>query len=228
MTDSPWLRGVAIVAIALALLPIFKTDITIPSTSLYLIVAAVVALILPEIQKFSVSKDGVSFEKVGRQLQQLDAKVDRVTAGATELSAQINSGVGGKVAAPSGSSEAHSDLVVTSDDPQAGKWGGKSEADGRRATATVAPSNLRKDWFKIDLLVESTTPARPLTGTVQFHLHPSFREKVIERPAIDGRARLELIAWGAFTVGVSADGGKTKLELDLSKVADAPEAFRTR
>jgi hypothetical protein len=39
---------------------------------------------------------------------------------------------------------------------------------------------------------------------------------------------LKLTAWGAFTVGVLADEGRTKLELDLSELEDAPEDFRSR
>jgi hypothetical protein len=33
---------------------------------------------------------------------------------------------------------------------------------------------------------------------------------------------------GAFTVGVAADDGNTRLELDLAQLPDAPEMFRSR
>ena len=43
-----------------------------------------------------------------------------------------------------------------------------------------------------------------------------------------GRAVLEQRAWGAYTVGVAADGGQTRLELNLAELADAPSLFRER
>jgi hypothetical protein len=44
----------------------------------------------------------------------------------------------------------------------------------------------------------------------------------------DGTAHLQLAAWGAFTIGVIADGGKTELELDLAEVPGFPEVFKNR
>jgi hypothetical protein len=110
-------------------------------------------------------------------------------------------------------------------DPQKGQWGGRSERAGRQLTARVIEGE--RGWFRVRLAVE-TTSAAPLEGYVEFHLHPSFRPPVIRVPARDGRAVLECSAWGAFTAGVAADGGLTRLELDLSELSDAPALFRER
>jgi hypothetical protein len=47
-------------------------------------------------------------------------------------------------------------------------------------------------------------------------------------PIIGTTAELELIATGAFTVGVEINGGETKLEVDLTEMPDAPKEFRER
>jgi hypothetical protein len=43
-----------------------------------------------------------------------------------------------------------------------------------------------------------------------------------------GVAELSIDAWGAFTVGAVADGGLTRLELDLAEHPDFPAEFRAR
>jgi len=64
---------------------------------------------------------------------------------------------------------------------------------------------------------------------VQFFLHDTFKN---DRPIVtvgpNGAAELKLTAWGAFTVGAIADDGRTKLELDLQTLEDAPVEFRGR
>jgi SIR2-like domain len=109
------------------------------------------------------------------------------------------------------------------EDPQKGRWGGLPEREGRRLNATVL--TLREDRFRILLEVLSTDPDRPLHGDIVFHLHPTFKNarKVVKANA--NRAALHLGAWGAFTVGAEADGGQTRLELDLAQLRGLPEAF---
>jgi cellulose biosynthesis protein BcsQ len=111
------------------------------------------------------------------------------------------------------------------DDPQRGRWGQQSSTVNRALTAEV--DALSDDWFGITLTVEQTG-SPPLEGEVEFHLHPTFRPKVRRVRASDGRATLNLSAWGAFTVGVSADGGRTMLELDLAADPSFPKRFRER
>jgi hypothetical protein len=68
----------------------------------------------------------------------------------------------------------------------------------------------------------------PMNGLVQFLLHDTFPNSRPVVPVVDGVAELPLEAWGAFTLGALADGGKTKLELDLSKERSFPLLFRSR
>jgi len=113
------------------------------------------------------------------------------------------------------------------DDPWKGQFG-KEEANHRRLEATVTASDDPVTPYRVELRVRSTDPrSQPLRGSVQFFLHPTFGN---DRPVVtvgpSGEARLTLRAWGAFTVGAVADGGKTRLELDLSRLPDAPQGFR--
>jgi hypothetical protein len=116
-------------------------------------------------------------------------------------------------------------LVVNVDDPQKGQWGGASEAGGRQLTAAITDQD--NGWFLVDLTV-AHIDGPPLTGEVEFHLHPSFHPAIIRAPVHNGHATLKFPAWGAFTVGVSADDGRTRLELDLAQLSEAPALFRER
>lgn len=58
-----------------------------------------------------------------------------------------------------------------------------------------------------------------------FYLHPTFGRAVRQIKIRRGIARLDVLAWGAFTVGVLLDDG-TKLELDLAELSSAPKEFR--
>ena len=113
------------------------------------------------------------------------------------------------------------------DDPNKGCFGGSPEANHRRVSAKVVALEDAPSWYSVTITVESTDPEQhPLGGDVVFHLHPTFGERVRRRGVLGGRATLELTAWGAFTVGVETDAGGTRLELDLSMLADAPHKFR--
>jgi len=114
------------------------------------------------------------------------------------------------------------------DDPWAGQFGKEADANHRRLDATVTKSDDSGTPYLVDLRVRSTDPrSYPLRGNVQFFLHPTFSN---DRPVVtvgpSGEARLTLRAWGAFTVGAVADDGKTRLELNLQKLPDAPQEFR--
>lgn len=114
-------------------------------------------------------------------------------------------------------------------DPQKGKWGGNSQANNRILNATITPVAYNPELFKVTIDVKSTDQiAYPLVGKVKFHLHPSFRNSTTEVDVIQDIARLNLLAWGAFTVGAVCDDGLTTLELDLSTIESAPSLFRSR
>jgi hypothetical protein len=111
-------------------------------------------------------------------------------------------------------------------DPQKGRWGGSADANGRTLSARV--KKVDRTWFEIKLKVQQDRGAPPLSKPVTFHLHDSFSEPLRVVKPEDGVATLRLVAYGAFTVGVEADDGKTRLELDLSQLDDAPRSFRKR
>jgi hypothetical protein len=236
-----WSRGLALGALLLAALNTLKV-VVVDDSTIYLVLIAMASIALPEISKLSFGKDGFSFERFETIKKDLDA----LKAG---TAAVMEGQVGGRGAVPTPSAgdapasiaadqatsastviaadQATSASTVDADDPQAGQWGRQPEAAGRHVYAKVTPSALREDWFDVTITVESTDRKRPLQGTVLFHLHPTFRTPRL-RPVIDGKATLRLVAWGAFTVGVQADGGSTQLELDLARVPDAPAGFRQR
>lgn len=118
--------------------------------------------------------------------------------------------------------------VSDSLDQQKGQWGGMSETEDRR----IRVENIEETknlWCTFDLVVESKeNAASSLEGTVEFHLHQTFKPDVIPVAAVSGRAKLTLKAYGSFTVGVKADGGATRLELDLLEIADFPHWFKER
>ncbi len=116
------------------------------------------------------------------------------------------------------------------DDPWKGVFGGSpiDPGMGRMLTAEVEKLASLKGWYSVTLTVTGLPNAQALNGPIRFFLHDSF---VNDRPvvqAIDNRAVLHLKAWGAFTVGVLADDGRCKLELDLAGIESAPWEFRSR
>jgi hypothetical protein len=114
-----------------------------------------------------------------------------------------------------------------SEDPQKGKWGGQPESNGKKITAFVTPGDLANGLFKINLQVKSTDPNNTLTGRVKFYLHPTYQNSEPEVVSKNGIAELNLVAYGAFTVGARTEDGTT-LELDLAQIPEAPEVFKNR
>lgn len=116
------------------------------------------------------------------------------------------------------------------EDPWKGQFGGSNINNDRELKAEVQPVLGSLGVYSIRLTVGSLHPqTNPLTGSVQFFLHPTFNnDRPIATVGPYGVAELNLKAWGAFTVGALADNGKTKLELDLSTLETAPAQFRSR
>jgi hypothetical protein len=121
-------------------------------------------------------------------------------------------------------------VVEDGDDPNKGHFGGKAEADGRSVSAVVVPLPNNSELFQIFLTVSSTDRARPLAedDEVTFYLHPTFARPVMKVKVTQGKATLERIACGAFTVGVTIASSHTQLELDLAELPNAPEPFKSR
>ncbi|WP_158265331.1 SIR2 family NAD-dependent protein deacylase [Blastopirellula marina] len=125
------------------------------------------------------------------------------------------------------------------DDPQKGQWGGTNEADGYQLTAEVdgtsheeSPETFAKylrmrgmgrRLYHIKLKVIGPTN----DGIARFYLHPTFVPDRRDVSFRRGIATLDLLAYGAFTIGVEILETNTRLELDLSSdLVDAPRAFK--
>ena len=114
-------------------------------------------------------------------------------------------------------------------DPQKGRWGGKSESNGLKiVVGEISQLKSDPDYFNVPIKVVSTDPkTHPLKGKVRFHLHDTFSKEVDEVIATNNSAKLNLVAYGAFTVGVETEDG-TQLEIDLANEPGAPRKFRER
>lgn len=121
--------------------------------------------------------------------------------------------------------------IIHPEDPQKGRFGGKSENNERKLSARVKESSV-PNFYNVELVVETTNPANPLNTDVIFYIHDSFSPSVFTyKPSefINGKAvENEILSYGAFTVGVITDNGKTLLELDLAMDESFPKEFRER
>lgn len=118
--------------------------------------------------------------------------------------------------------------TLNNEDPNKNKFGGKSEVNERIIKAKVTPTSYDSELFTIILEVSSTNDKNPISNQVEFHLHPTFNNSVETVKVNEGKAKLNLIAYGSFTVGVVCDDGKTKLELDLAELPNVPKLFKER
>jgi hypothetical protein len=112
-------------------------------------------------------------------------------------------------------------------DPHKGRFGGSSRANGRELRATITPASATDAALcHVQITVQATPGSSPLSDPVVLHLHPTFHPDSVSVTPSEGIARLDRLARGAFTVGVEADEGRTRLELDLAEQPDAPLDFR--
>ena len=211
----PVLAGVVLLGgVARVLFPDVMTRLD--STTLLYAVAAASLLLAREIKSLAFGDYKVEFERATRLAQEAldtaqDAQATAVGAGKTKGKGPARPMAPQRGQAP--------------DDPWEGVFGGRAEVGTRKLSAKVTGS---EGWYKVELRVESTDSGRdPLRDKVQYFLHDTFAN---DRPLVsvnqEGVAPLTLYAYGAFTVGVLADQGKTRLELNLATLKDAPRAFR--
>lgn len=111
---------------------------------------------------------------------------------------------------------------VHEDDPWKGRFGGQAQSGGYSIDATFKQQSAR--IVRVTLVV--TAPNGATGHTVEFFLHPTFPRSRVRVAMENGTARLELAAWGGFTVGawIAEDG--VELELDLSTMPNAPAVIR--
>lgn len=112
------------------------------------------------------------------------------------------------------------------EDPNKGQFGGQSIANGRKLRAIRTDGSQEEGWLEFQFVVEPLAGTPPLAGSVVYHLHPTFRNDTVVQSVKLGKAILKRWAYGAFTVGVVADNGQTRLELDLAEESSLPLWFR--
>jgi hypothetical protein len=212
--------AISVTALAVAAIHVSKTVVLDKFSAGFLVLA-----FLPWLAAFVKSIEITGFAKMEtKDFKDLKTKVDVLT----EVLPVAISPVAEKPKFGFGAAARSQPQAPHPDDPQKGLWGGRRESNYKKVTAgKIRPLRSDSENYRIPLEVGSTDPAgHPLTGKVRFHLHDTFRPSVEEVVAEHGVARLTLVAYGAFTVGVDLEDG-TKLEIDLADPdIDAPKAFK--
>ena len=181
-----------------------------------------------------------SFEQTRQQISALSLQVQELSdtlnnrreAGAGGERAE--GGVGGEVTSEPTLRQIRSLLPPVTDpkDQQKNRFDGAEANGSRRLSAKVLPSGFGKDWVKVVLKL-SSTDERPLEGAfAYFFLHETFDPDVYRVKVVPGAkdVSFEIAAAGAFTAGVLAERGATRLEIDLatSPNVSAPRDWRDR
>jgi hypothetical protein len=129
------------------------------------------------------------------------------------------------VAEASAASPAAEERVVDPEDPNKGQFGGRSASPFGTLQATV--TEAKPGWYDVQLQVLIAPDAPEEVHEVLFYLHPTFRlTESLFIPVSNGVAALDLVAYGAFTVGAELLPSGERLELDLAELPDAPMQFR--
>jgi hypothetical protein len=113
-------------------------------------------------------------------------------------------------------------------DPWAGQFGGSPISGSRELSAEIELVPGRPDWCTVMLMVRSIDQKDPLTGPVQFYLHPTFMHYKPIVKTHNGVATITVFSEGAFVVGALTDDGKYLLELNLAEHPMAREPWRSR
>ncbi len=221
------LLSLAFISLGCAVLHAIYPESVDDKTAMFLGIATV-ALVLPYVSKFKLG-NVVEFE---REVNQLKEDVKSVGAAVGGLEKDL--GPGSKTASASfaikqaGVAFARAtDHPIVPNDPNKHQFGGSSEANGRKLSATITPdAGEKSSRCRVNIKIVSTDPSQPLSGKVQLHLHPSFACKSsYEIDVKGGIAESSIISYGSFTIGAEADGGKTRLELDLTDVEGGTRRF---
>lgn len=193
---------------------------------------AVVTLVIDKVTKFKGF--GIEFEKEVEQLKEdvedVKKNVEGVEAAVGGLEREIGPGsksgnAGASLVRPG---IVNTEGVTNPDDPNKGRFGKSAEANFRKITATITPAaGPKSSRCEVRVKVQSTDPENhPLKGKVTLHLHPTFGKWTkYDLDVRGGLAEDKLISYGAFTIGAEADGGETRLELDLVDVPGGTKAF---
>jgi len=114
------------------------------------------------------------------------------------------------------------------DDPNKGRFGGRTECAGYSLTASFEDGD-NPDWVTAILLLQAPdTSSIGLGDYAWFFLHPTFSPQRLKVAFRGRRAHLRLRIWGGFTVGVWIPKACIELECDLSKIEGSPHIVRIR
>ena len=209
-----------------------KIDVSAPAVTLVIVgfSALLIAELLPRIQTLKLSTTGVDIglqglsESITGQILELSNRVAKL-----ELERPSASSVQQLQATKSGWKPAPKELTKPGefeDDTRKGKFGGKRESKGLRLDAEFPRST--REWAEIKLIVRDVRDDQnePAVTAVEFFLDDTFDVPRVKVPMIDGEAQLSITSWGGFTVGVWAPERDATLELDLSKLRNAPRVVR--
>lgn len=166
------------------------------------------------VESFKLGKDSLEVK-----LREVEKKAD----------AAIDASLRGAVKNPAAATTNRKELkIINNADPQKRSWGGSPSSNGRLLSARIEKIPGEDYFRRVILRVEFIDPSKPLSGKATFHLHPTFNQPDFEVAAANGAAETSLISYGAFTVGAEADGGATRLELDLASLNDGADQFFNR
>lgn len=122
---------------------------------------------------------------------------------------------------------ANPELGVTND-PWASRFGQSSSNRGYTLSGEVKAIDRNPDWFLVELKVQATETATisESAGRIRaiFFFPPNCKpESQLVAFGSDANAPLNILAYGAFTVGVLLDDGTTMLELNLASLPGAQQ-----
>ncbi|MDQ6788653.1 MAG: hypothetical protein M3033_17760 [Acidobacteriota bacterium] len=225
---------VLITLLAIAALFIYhKNGVALELPDVVLLALAVVPWLSVFIGSLKISKDGIEIQYLKQQVEQLKTEVKTEVKPLAEQANQTANTAKeaafnriGKIPAR----EVGAAKMIDGEDNndlQKGRWGGSPTSNGRQLSARVEQIPGEDFFRRVVMRVKSTNPEdNPLTGSVTFHLHPTFTPKDVSVPVTGGAAEISRVAYGAFTVGAEADDGKTKMEFDLTKLDDGDPFFK--
>ena len=110
------------------------------------------------------------------------------------------------------------------DDLHRGRFGGLSEAQGYRVTASFGPA--RGDCVEVRIAV--TSPTECTGNEVYYFLHDTFEPSELIESFRGKRCTVKIKVWGGFTVGIWIPTTGIELELDLATIKGAPKIVKER
>jgi hypothetical protein len=172
-------------------------------------------------------------DEIGVVRKQTEENQQILTEGAGYKGQYSNSGLR-KLQMPDDNPSDSDGKATDPDDPLKGRFGGTPRNGLCELTSEIR--FVRGTIYRVTLITRSIDPAKPIVGgLVTYHLHPTFHQPIRKVPIVNGEARLEVLAFGAFTVGAVVEptgGSNCMLELDLMDCkVDPPEMaedFRSR